>query len=94
MTGEAAPQLTDKQREVMHRIDRRMPIKLIASEMGVSETRINQHIRALKRIYDAGSLNELVRILPPVARAGAGQRVMGRNPPTIRLFPPLAEPRI
>ncbi len=60
MTGEAAPQLTDKQREVMHRIDRRMPIKLIASEMGVSETRINQHIRALKRIYDTGSLNELV----------------------------------
>lgn len=60
MIGEAAPQLTDKQREVMHRIDRRMPIKLIANEMGVSETRINQHIRALKRIYHAGSLNELV----------------------------------
>jgi DNA-binding CsgD family transcriptional regulator len=57
---EAAPPLTDKQREVMRRIDRRMPIKLIANEMGVSETRINQHIRALKRIYDAGSLNELV----------------------------------
>ncbi|MDZ4307605.1 hypothetical protein [Allopontixanthobacter sp.] len=60
MIGEAAPQLTEKQREVMHRIDRRMPIKLIASEMGVSATRINQHIRALKQIYNAGSLNELV----------------------------------
>ncbi len=60
MIGDAAPQLTDRQREVMHRIDRRMPIKLIASEMGVSETRINQHIRALKRLYAAGSLNELV----------------------------------
>ncbi len=60
MFGEAVPALTDKQREVMLRIDRRLPIKLIASEMGVSETRINQHIRALKRIYDVGSLNELV----------------------------------
>lgn len=60
MFGEAASAMTEKQREVMHRIDRRLPIKLIASEMGVSETRINQHIRALKRIYDVGSLNELV----------------------------------
>ncbi len=60
MVGETAPSLTEKQREVIRRIDRRMPIKLIASEMGVSETRINQHIRALKSIYHAGSLNELV----------------------------------
>lgn len=60
MVGETAPSLTEKQREVIRRIDRRMPIKLIASEMGVSETRINQHIRALKSIYQAGSLNELV----------------------------------
>lgn len=60
MVGEAAPALTDKQREVIRRIDRRMPIKLIASELGVSETRINQHIRVLKRIYGAASLNELV----------------------------------
>ncbi|WP_240310853.1 hypothetical protein [Altererythrobacter sp. ZODW24] len=54
------PTLTDKQRQVMQRIDRRMPIKVIAGEMGVSETRINQHIRALKDIYSADSLNGLV----------------------------------
>lgn len=60
MAGEAAPALTGKQRDVIRRIDRRMPIKMIASEMGVSETRINQHIRALKGIYGVGSLNELV----------------------------------
>lgn len=60
MVGQAAPSLTEKQRKVIEKIDRRMPIKLIASEMGVSETRINQHIRALKRTYGAGSLNELV----------------------------------
>jgi len=60
MIGEADSVLTDKQRAVLERIDRRLPIKLIASEMGVSETRINQHIRALKGIYGASSLNELV----------------------------------
>ncbi|WP_394729733.1 hypothetical protein [Altererythrobacter sp. GH1-8] len=57
----AMPQnLTSRQKSVMERIDRRVPIKVIANELGVSETRINQHIRALKDIYEAGSLNELV----------------------------------
>lgn len=44
----------------MDRIDRRVPIKVIAQELGVSETRVNQHIRALKNIYSADSLNDLV----------------------------------
>lgn len=52
--------LTERQRAVMERIDRRIPIKVIAGELGVSETRINQHIRALKDIYGAASLFELV----------------------------------
>jgi DNA-binding CsgD family transcriptional regulator len=52
--------LTDRQRAVMERIDRRIPIKVIAGELGVSETRVNQHIRALKDIYGAASLFELV----------------------------------
>ena len=52
--------LTDRQRDVLERIDRRVPIKVIAQELGVSETRINQHIRALKDIFGASSLNELV----------------------------------
>lgn len=60
MLAGAARRLTDRQRAVMERIDRRMPIKVIAQELSVSETRINQHIRALKMIYDAGSLGELV----------------------------------
>lgn len=60
MGGGAARRLTDRQRAVMERIDRRVPIKVIAAELGVSETRINQHIRALKDVYDAASLGELV----------------------------------
>jgi len=60
MSSGAAKRLTDRQRAVMERIDRRVPIKVIAQELGVSETRINQHIRALKDVYVAGSLGELV----------------------------------
>ena len=56
----AVRRLTDRQRAVMERIDRRVPIKVIALELGVSETRINQHIRALKDFYEAGSLGDLV----------------------------------
>jgi DNA-binding CsgD family transcriptional regulator len=52
--------LTERQAAVMDRVDRRVPIKVIAQELGVSETRINQHIRALKDIYGAASLVELV----------------------------------
>lgn len=52
--------LTQRQQAVMDRIDRRVPIKVIARELGVSETRVNQHIRALKNIYDAENLGELV----------------------------------
>lgn len=60
MSSGAARRLTDRQRAVMERVDRRVPIKVIAQELGVSETRINQHIRALKDVYKAGSLGELV----------------------------------
>ncbi len=60
MIGDAELSLSDKQQAVLQRIDRRVPIKIIANELGVSETRINQHIRALKRIFGVSSLNELV----------------------------------
>lgn len=52
--------LTERQAAVMERIDRRVPIKVIAQDLGVSETRINQHIRALKDIYDVTNLGDLV----------------------------------
>ncbi len=58
----ATRSLTERQAAVMKRIDRRVPIKVIAQELGVSETRINQHIRALKDLYGADSLRDLVEI--------------------------------
>ncbi len=36
MASGAARRLTDRQRAVMERIDRRVPIKVIAQELGVS----------------------------------------------------------
>ena len=60
MTRDAMRPLTKRQQAVMERIDRRASIKVIANDLGVSETRINQHIRALKDIYEAESLADLV----------------------------------
>lgn len=75
MSAAATRPLTERQQAVMERIDRRVPIKVIAQELGVSETRINQHIRALKDIYSAESLNELVeiyRVETPSPKDGEG----------------------
>ena len=60
MTTEPLRPMTQRQQAVMERIDRRVPIKVIAQELGVSETRINQHIRALKDIFSAENLGDLV----------------------------------
>lgn len=60
MAAASARKLTERQLFVLERIDRRIPIKVIANDLGVSETRVNQHIRALKDIYKVESLNELV----------------------------------
>lgn len=60
MEAAASRPLTERQMAVMERIDRRVPIKVIAQDLGVSETRINQHIRALKDIYSAENLGDLV----------------------------------
>ncbi|OZA94734.1 MAG: hypothetical protein B7X57_00385 [Erythrobacter sp. 34-65-8] len=60
MPASQSPRLTEKQRAVLERLDRRVPIKVIAAELGVSESRVNQHIRALKDIYAVESLGELV----------------------------------
>lgn len=73
MVPGAARRLTDRQRAVMERIDRRVPIKVIAQDLGVSETRINQHIRALKLFYDAGSLGELVENYRATLAAEGGE---------------------
>lgn len=61
MSVNTIPALTDRQQEVLRRIDQRVPIKVIAHDLGVSEARISQHIRALKDRFEVDSLPDLVR---------------------------------
>ena len=60
MPPQTGRKLTERQLDVLERIDRRVPIKVIAQELGISDTRVNQHIRALKGHFQVYSLNELV----------------------------------
>lgn len=80
MASEAARRLTDRQRSVMERIDRRVPIKVIAAELGVSETRVNQHIRALKDFYEAASLGDLVENYRAAKAAETGESLSNAGP--------------
>lgn len=60
MADEDKPQLTERQIAVLEGIDRRLPLKAVAAELGISKSRVNQHVRALKEIYGVASLGELV----------------------------------
>jgi len=80
----ARSELTLRQRAVIERIERRVPIKMIAAELGVSPTRVNQHVREMKDLFGANSLGELVEHLresqdQPVERCSPG--VMQASPP-------------
>lgn len=93
MTSGAGRRLTDRQRAVMERIDRRVPIKVIAQELGVSETRINQHIRALKDLYDAGNLGDLVENYRAVHRDSRVELLpSGSRDPLPFMAPVLSQP--
>src|SRR5690606_635061 len=54
------PALTERQTQVLERLGRRLPIKVIAAELAVSESRVNQHVRALKQVFSARDLSDLV----------------------------------
>ena len=86
--------LTERQAAVMERIDRRVPIKVIAQELGVSETRINQHIRALKDIYGADNMRDLVdiyRLEQQSISEGDDARAPDENQTLSGPTPPLSE---
>ena len=52
--------LSDRERAVLDGVDRRLPLKAVAAELGISESRVNQHIRALKERYQVNNLPDLV----------------------------------
>lgn len=53
-------ELTDRQRMVLEGIKRRQPLKVIAAELGISESRVNQHVKTLKDRYGVHNLADLV----------------------------------
>ena len=57
MTGR---DLSERERAVLDGIDRRLPLKAVAAELGVSESRVNQHVRALKERFRVNNLSDLV----------------------------------
>lgn len=61
-SGRCRKELTKRQLEVLDGISRRQSIKQIAFELHVSESAINQHIKALKANFEVGSLSELSEI--------------------------------
>ncbi|WP_120716334.1 LuxR C-terminal-related transcriptional regulator [Tsuneonella amylolytica] len=84
-------ELTDRQRAVLDGIDRRLPLKAVAAELGISESRVNQHVRTLKELYGVGSLPELVDAWragegysppepPPLPTAGPSRNPAWRTP--------------
>ena len=60
MSAVAQRELTDRERAVLDGVDRRLPLKAVAAELGISESRVNQHIRALKQRYRVNNLPDLV----------------------------------
>ena len=60
MTEAGPDELTDRQFEILERVVQRKAYKVIASELDISETRVKQHVRAIKDRLDANSMPELV----------------------------------
>lgn len=76
-------ELSHRQRQVLALIDQRLTIKEIAGELGISESRVNQHIDALKRRLKVNTHRELAARYRELT--GGDQRYplresTGRNP--------------
>lgn len=52
--------LTDRQRQVAMGLEQHLTLKEIAAELGVSESAVNQHVRALKKKLGANSIREII----------------------------------
>ncbi len=56
-------ELTERQQAIASSLIRRTPYKVIAADLGIAESTVNDHIRALRRKFDANSTRELVEAL-------------------------------
>jgi len=56
-------ELTEKQSAIALALLRRTPYKVIAGELGIAESTVNDHIRALRRKFDVSTTQKLVERL-------------------------------
>lgn len=80
--------LSKRQRQVLALIDQRLTIKEIARELSISETRVNQHIDALKRRLAVNTHRELAARYQELS----GQRKSAPLRDSTGRNPQLAEP--
>lgn len=84
------PTLTRRQIEVLERVAKRRTLKQIAGELSISESAVNQHIKALKQNLGVNSLTELAE--SHHALAGQLEKKPCRNPASIKSgLPPAGE---
>lgn len=81
--------LSDKQAEVLSRLSRRQSYKTIASEMGISLSRVNQHVRVMK---DRLGVNDPAGLVELWLSAN-GEQLSTKDACTKSQLPPDAHPR-
>lgn len=67
--GLKGAKLTVRQLDVLERISLRQSIKLIAFDLGISESAVNQHIKALKSNHSATNLAELSEVYRSISES-------------------------
>lgn len=97
MSDSGQAEITERQLEVLERVVQRKPYKLIADELEISETRVKQHVRALKDRLGANSMSDLVAhfhtIAPPSPfTIGEGPKMEVPLPPVDTAEMPAADP--
>lgn len=55
-------ELSERQRQVLEAIARRRTIKQVSFDLGISPSRVNQYVRALKDRFEVESLTELAEL--------------------------------
>lgn len=75
--------LTPRQEQVLRGVAARKTLKEIAGDLGISESRVNDHVRKLKSLFAANSLSQLAQV--QADRDGADAPYRFSAPPNSRL---------
>ena len=88
--GKATRSLTPRQRDIIQGITARKTLKMIAADLNISLTRVNQHVTELKAIFGGNSLAELAEKYR-AASAAPGETHCTKDAWTKNQLPPASE---